>query len=154
MAHMTSHSSAALTAAVVGAGTGGKLSAAALHRSPHFALIAVADVNSQALQAAQARYPDIQTFLNPNAMLATLDANVVCVSTPPARHEAGVAAALNLPLHGLLVEKPLGHSYASGAAILEAVRLRQLPLAVPHGLLVRPTPRAALQRIQGAISAI
>ena len=150
MAQTTSHPAAALTAAVVGAGTGGKLSAAALDRSPHFALVAVADVDSQALQAAQARYPDIQTFLNPNAMLATLDADVVCISTPPALHEAGVAAALNLPLRGLLVEKPLGHSYASGAAILEAVRImRQLPLAVPHGLLARPTPRAALQRIQG-----
>ena len=46
-----------------------------------------------------------------------------------------------------MVEKPLGHSHVSGTAILDKVKERDLPIAVPHGLLVRPTPIQVMRHI-------
>jgi predicted dehydrogenase len=57
-------------------------------------------------------------------------------------------AALQLPLKGILVEKPLGHTAASGRRLLEAIKAKNLPLAVPHGLLVRKTPLEILGRLR------
>jgi predicted dehydrogenase len=75
---------------------------------------------------------------------------VVCVSTYPPTHEPVALDALeHLPLEGILVEKPLGHTAASGRRTLEAIRRAGLPMAVPHGLLVRATPLEILARVQG-----
>jgi predicted dehydrogenase len=73
---------------------------------------------------------------------------VVCVSTYPPSHESIALDALKLRLRGILVEKPLGHTAASGRRILEAVRAAGLPMAVPHGMLVNPTPRQIIDRVQ------
>ena len=45
--------------------------------------------------------------------------------------------ALKLPLKGILVEKPLGHTAESGRRILDAIKARKLPMAVPLGVLIR-----------------
>jgi predicted dehydrogenase len=45
---------------------------------------------------------------------------------------------LELPLRGILVEKPLADTYAHGAEVLAAIRNKMLPVAVPHGLLAAP----------------
>lgn len=144
-----------LTGAVVGAGMGGRLSLAALQRSPHFELVAVADIRAEALETARQMYPHLRTFQDPVAMFAACPVDVVCISAPPPTHEALAAAALALPLKGILVEKPLGHNWKSGTAVLKAIQSRRLPLAVPHGLLVQNTPRHVLQHLQaGAIGRI
>ena len=52
------------TAAVVGAGAGGKLSMRALMASPRFKLVAAADLSESALHEAGELYPDIQTYAN------------------------------------------------------------------------------------------
>ena len=129
-----------LTAAVVGAGMGGSLSLAALQASSCYNLKAVADIGTEALAKALRRYPDLQAFSNAEAMLEEIPTDIVCISTPPALHEIGVNLALNLPLKGILVEKPLGHDHVSGTTVLHSIRNRNLPIAVPHGLLVQPTP--------------
>ena len=56
--------------------------------------------------------------------------------------------ALRLPLKGILVEKPLGHTAASGRRILEAIKAKGLPMAVPHGLLAKRTPTEIIERVQ------
>lgn len=139
--------STVLTASVVGAGTGGKLSLAALNSSPHFRLVAVADPDEGALAYARQTYPGIQTFTDYLSLFANCAPDVVCVSTPPTTHEEVALTALALPLQGILVEKPLGHNAASGTRILQAIRQHILPVAVPHGLLVRPTPRRVMKHI-------
>ena len=128
-----------LTAAVVGAGMGGSLSLAGLQASSCYNLKAVADIGSEALAKVRQRFPDLQAFPTAEAMLQEVPTDIVCISTPPALHEVGVNLALNLPLKGILVEKPLGHDHASGTTILHSIQKRNLPIAVPHGLLVRPT---------------
>ena len=52
------------TAAVIGAGMGGKASMTALSASPRFHLAAVADFQAEARAAAQEQYPGIRTFPN------------------------------------------------------------------------------------------
>lgn len=136
-----------LTASVIGAGMGGTLSLAGLEASPLFDLKAVADTASDALVRAQQKFPHLQGFASPDTMLEEVPTDVVCISTPPSLHEIGTNLALGLSLKGILVEKPLGHSHASGAAILDSIKQRKLPVAVPHGLLVRPTPIQVLRHI-------
>ncbi len=136
-------------AAVVGAGSGGKLSMEALAASPRFELVAVADWSEAARAAAQALYPGIRTFTEHNEMFAACPTDVVCVSTWPPSHLDVTRDALALPLRGILVEKPLADTFADGRRVLELVRARNLPMAVPHGLLVADHVRAIMARVQG-----
>ena len=140
---------ALLTAAVVGAGMGGSLSLAGLQASSCYTLKAVADIGPVALAKALRRYPDLQAFPNAEAMMREVPTDIVCISTPPALHEIGVNLALDLSLRGILVEKPLGHDHASGKAILHSIQNRNLPIAVPHGLLVQPTSVQVKRHILG-----
>ena len=137
------------TAAVVGAGSGGKLSMEALAASPRFELVAVTDWSEEARQAAQALYPGIRAFADHREMFAACPTDVVCVSTWPPSHLAVTRDALQLPLQGILVEKPLADAYAGGRIVLELVRARGLPMAVPHGLLVADHIRQIFERVHG-----
>lgn len=137
-----------LTASVVGAGSGGRLSMAALRASGHFELVAVADLDHDVCAAVETAYPGVRTFTSHEAMFAASPTDVVCVSTYPPTHEAITLDALALHLKGILVEKPLGHTAASGRRTLEAVKRAGIPMAVPHGLLVNPTPMAIIERVR------
>jgi predicted dehydrogenase len=139
---------AKLTASVVGGGAGGQLSMTALRDSDRFELVAAADLKPEVCQALAARFPGIRTFTSHEEMFATCPTEVVCVSTYPPTHEPIARDALQLPLKGILVEKPLGHTAASGRRTLAAIQQRGLPMAVPHGLLVRETPLEILSRVR------
>lgn len=137
------------TAAVVGGGAGGNLSMAALAASERFELVALADINPAACQAAEERYPGLRTFADHRQMFASAPVDVVCVSTWPPSHLAVTQDALQLPLRGILVEKPLADTAAAGRQVLELVRARRLPIAVPHGLLVADHSRQVLDLVHG-----
>jgi predicted dehydrogenase len=137
-----------LTASVVGGGAGGKLSMTALRDSERFELVAVADLKPEVCEALAAQYPGIRTFTSHEEMFAACPTDVVCVSTYPPTHEPIALDALRLPLKGILVEKPLGHTAASGRRTLSAIRRAGLPMAVPHGLLVGATPLEILARVR------
>ena len=137
-----------LTASVVGGGSGGKLSLAALQASDRFDLIAAADLQPGVCEALTEQFPGIRTFASHTALFATCPTDVVCVSTYPPSHETVAMDALKLPLKGILVEKPLGHTAASGRRILNTIKSKNLPLAVPHGLLVSKTPLEIIARVQ------
>ena len=140
------------TASVVGAGSGGNLSMAALAGSYRFELAAVADISPDALQAARERYPGIRTYRSHQEMLRESPTDVVCVSTWPPSHLEVTRDALELPLKGILVEKPLADTAAQGRQVLELVRAKGLPVAVPHGLLVADHSRQVLDLVHaGAI---
>jgi predicted dehydrogenase len=139
---------AQFTASVVGGGAGGKLSMTALRNSERFELVAAADLKPEVCEALAAQFPGIRTFTSHQEMFTACPTDVVCVSTYAPSHEAVAMDALRLPLRGILVEKPLGHTVASGRRILEAVRRKQIPMAVPHGLLVRQTPLEVIARVQ------
>jgi len=137
-----------LTASVVGGGAGGRLSMDALAASPRFHLVAAADVSPDARKALTQRYPGLRIYPDHTSMFRESPTDVVCVSTWPPSHEEVALAALALHLKGILVEKPLGHTHASGRRILEAVKARGLPMAVPHGLLSVAAPLEIIRRVR------
>jgi len=143
-----------LTASVVGCGSGGSLSLEALSASDRFKLVAATDLRPDVSAAIAAKY-GIQTFTHHEEMFSRCPTDVVCVSTYAPTHEAVAMHALKLPLKGVLVEKPLADTVASGRRILAACKARKLNLAVPHGLLVGETPMEILSRVRsGEIGAL
>ena len=141
---------APFTATVVGGGTGGRLSLDALFASDRFNPRAAADLNPEVCAQLAARYPGIRTFTDHQTMFRECPSDIVCVSTFPPSHEPVTMDALQgIPdLRGMLVEKPLGHTVASGRRLLAAIKGRGIPCAVPHGLLVRQTPIEVMERTQ------
>lgn len=135
-------------ASVVGGGAGGRLSLNALRASDRYEPAAVADVSPAAREALARDYPELAVFDGHAAMLAQCPTDIVCVSTWAPSHRAVTEAALALPLTGILVEKPLADTTPDGAAILDAIRQKHLPLAVPHGLLVAAHAKEILQRVK------
>ncbi len=136
-------------ACVVGGGAGGRLSLNALRTSDRYEAMAVADISPVAREALARDFPGVAIFEGHEGMFAQCPADVICVSTWAPSHRAVAEAALRLPLTGILVEKPLAETAADGAAILAAIRAKNLPLAVPHGLLVAAHAKEILQRVRG-----
>jgi len=136
------------TASVVGAGAGGKLSMAGLATSPRFELVAAADVRADARQAAAEKFPGLRTFATHDEMFRSCPTDIVCVSTWPPSHLEITQAALELPLTGILVEKPLGDTTIAGRRIVELIKNRNLPVVVPHGLLVADHAAEIIRRVR------
>jgi len=137
-----------LTASVVGGGGGGQLSMKPLIQSDRFDFVAATDLRLETCKVLEQKFPGIRTFTDHREMFAQCPTDIVCVSTWPASHEEVTMDALKLPLKGILVEKPLGHTAASGRRILEAIRTRKIPMAVPHGLLGNDTPLEIITRVR------
>jgi predicted dehydrogenase len=136
------------TASVVGGGAGGRLSINALQASDRYQPLAVADISPAAREALARDYPGLAVFDSHEAMFRKCPTDIVCVSTWAPSHRQITEAALELPLKGILVEKPLAQTTADGAAILSAIRSRGLPMAVPHGLLVATHAREIVARVR------
>lgn len=137
-----------LTASVIGCGTGGRLSLDALSVSPLFRLVAAADVRADVHKSLEQDFPGLQTFGSHQEMLVRCPTDVVCVSTYAPSHESIVLDALAVPaLRGILVEKPLADTAVAGRRILNAIKTRNLPMVVPHGLRTRATPLEVVDRV-------
>lgn len=134
-------------ASVVGGGSGGKLSLAGLQASDRFELLAACDMRPEACEKLKELYPHIRTFTSHEQMFAQCPTDVVCVSTWPPSHRPITMDALKLPLKGILVEKPLGDTAKAGREILEAIKTRNLPMVVPHGMLVARATQEVLRRV-------
>ena len=138
-----------LTASVVGCGLGGRLSLEALASSPHFRLVAAADLRPEIPPSLENDFPGVRAFGSHEEMFAQCPTDVVCVSTYAPSHERIVLDALERPaLKGILVEKPLGDTAAAGQRIVDAIKARNLPMVVPHGLRTRATPLEVIARIR------
>ena len=109
-----------LTVSVVGGGTGGRLSLEAVAASEYFKPVALADLRPEVGAELARKYSEVQMFTDFHEMFQICPTDVVCVSTYPPSHEVVALEALKTPLKAILVEKPLGHSVASGRRILEA----------------------------------
>jgi len=144
-----------LTVSVVGGGAGGRLSLDAAARSEHFEPVALADLRPEVGAELHNKYPFLQTFTDFRAMFRVCPTDVVCVSTYPPSHEEVALEALKSPLKAILVEKPLGHCVSAARRILESVKRRNIPMATPHGLLVKRCPLEIIERTQnGEIGAL
>lgn len=143
------------SATIIGGGSAGHLSLKAMLASDRFEPLAVADINTDARQAIAAEYPGIRTFASHEEMFRECPADIVVVATFPPSHLPLTLAALEQPLQGIVVEKPLGDTADAGRQLLRAVKDAGLPIAVPHGLLVSPHAAEIIQRVHnGEIGAL
>jgi predicted dehydrogenase len=137
-----------LTVSVVGGGAGGRLSLEAIAASDFYEPVALADLRPEVGAELHRKYPELRTFTDFREMFQICPTDVVCVSTYPPSHEVVTLEALKMSLKAILVEKPLGHNVASGRRILEAVKQRNIPMATPHGLMVKRCPLEIIERTQ------
>jgi predicted dehydrogenase len=137
-----------LTVSVVGGGSGGRLSLEAAANSEWYELVALADLRPEVGKELGLKFPGLQFFSDYREMFRVCPTDVVCVSTYPPSHEEVALEALNRPLKAILVEKPLGHRVASGRHILESVKQRNIPMATPHGLMVKRCSLEIIARVQ------
>jgi predicted dehydrogenase len=135
--------------AVIGAGSGGMLSIKGATTSPRYVLVAVADMQAEARAAVEVDFPGVQTFVDHQSLLAACAVDVVCVSTWPPSHLQITQDALSHGLKGIVVEKPLADTYANGAGVMAAIRRANIPMVVPHGLLVADHSTAVLDLVAG-----
>ena len=141
-----------LTASVVGGGAGGGLSLAALQAPDRFDLKAACDLKPDVCETLREKYTGIQTYTSHREMFDDCPTDVVCVSTYATSHLPIALDALALPLKGILVEKPLGNTWDVGNEVLESVRSKGIPMAVPHGLLAMDHSLQIIDLVQrGAI---
>jgi len=136
------------TASIIGAGAGGQLSLTALAASKRFEPVAVTDLSDGARSNTESDYPHVRTFASHEQMFEQCPSDVVVVATYPPSHLPLTLAALNLPLKGIVVEKPLGDTAEAGRGVLAAIKARSLPVAVPHGLLVLPHATQMISRVR------
>jgi predicted dehydrogenase len=120
-----------------------------LAASAHYELAAVADVKEAARDEVATAYPGVRTFASHDEMFRECPTDVVCVSTWAPSHLEVTQAALELDLKGILVEKPLADNLQDGERIVAAVRQKNLPMAVPHGLLFADHSREILGLVHG-----
>ena len=140
-------------ASVVGGGSGGNLSMRALVASDRYELVAAADISEAARRTLAKSYPSICLYDSHETMFANLPTDVVCVATWPPSHQQVVVDALGSGVKGLLCEKPIGDTWATGEATLGAIRAANLPVVVPHGLLRLRHGEEILQRVHRETSA-
>lgn len=134
-------------ASVIGCGYGGRLSIEGLLVSDRYEIVAVSDLNPKAIDEVKKECPAIQTFADHKQMFEKRPTDIVCVSTWAPSHKEITLDALQLPLTGILVEKPLGDTAKAGKEILDAVKQKGIPMAVPHGLLVNNHAQEILEKI-------
>jgi len=142
------HAMKKLTASVVGCGRGGQLSLQALAKSEFYAPIAAADLRSEIGDELRKNFPDLRIFADFREMFATCPTDVICVSTYPPTHEEIVVEALKLPLEAILVEKPIADTFGSGRRILDFIKQRRIPMAIPHGLMVKRCSLEIVERVR------
>lgn len=135
--------------AVVGTGSGGRLSMKAAQASERFELVAAADFDPAARERAAADFPGVESFTDHASLLRACHADVVCVSSWAPSHAEVARAALATDLKGIVVEKPLAGRYREAVELLNEIETAGIPLAVPHGLLVSPHVKQILDVVQG-----
>ncbi len=142
-------------AAVVGCGRGGKLSLDGLRDSDHFEIVAASDVSLPARQETARQFSELQVFADYRDMLAECPADVVCIASPAPTHAPIARTVLQHDVRGVLLEKPLACTAADAEHLLQEFKDRQVPVEVPHGMLVLPAPIAIKRRIRrGDIGAV
>jgi dTDP-4-amino-4,6-dideoxygalactose transaminase/predicted dehydrogenase len=101
------------------------------------ALIAVADTHAERLEAFASAFGVGRRYADVESLIGDPQIDLVVVATPPSSHESVVVSALDRGKH-VLCEKPLAHSLASAARILEAEARNPGRLSVSHQLRYEP----------------
>ncbi len=138
-----------LTAAVIGCGFGGRLSLDALQESVHYQTVAASDPSAIARGKTADRFPGLELYDDHRELLSRHSVDVVCIATPAPTHEPFARDVMSRGLRGLLLEKPISCSVEHAEQLLADFVSAQLPVVVPHGMLVLPAPTEITRRVRG-----
>ncbi len=119
-----------LRVGLIGLGSMGRNHLRILGTIPGARLVAVADPDISALDAATAG-TDAQAFAEPMALLAEADLDAVVIASPTTTHVTLALAAIERGV-AALVEKPLAATPDEAGALADAARLAGVPLQVGH----------------------
>lgn len=136
---------APLRAAVIGCGPIAYEHLPFLADNAHAQLVAVCDRSAALAGAAAERFGAERSFVDAEAMLADVGADVVHVLTPPDTHDAIVRQALAAGAH-VICEKPMTGTERETAALLDAADAAGRALQESRNLLFND-PVIALQRL-------
>jgi UDP-N-acetylglucosamine 3-dehydrogenase len=100
-----------LKAAVIAAGSQGRVHAAGYRADPRTTLVAVADVSREAAEALSADLDIPQVFTDYEELLSVAKPDILSICTPPASHLAIVRAAVAAGVRAIHCEKPIALSY-------------------------------------------
>ena len=125
---------------MIGCGGIGRWHATNLRQLPDVALVAVADPDQGAREAA-ARAFGVPALASADALLAREDVELVSICTPPAAHAALIEAAAAAGKH-VLVEKPIATTLADADRALAACRTHHVQLGVVHQQRAHSSARA------------
>ncbi|HEX3790403.1 MAG TPA: Gfo/Idh/MocA family oxidoreductase [Pseudonocardiaceae bacterium] len=107
-----------LSAAVVGAGSQGRVHALGYRSTPGVSLVGLADVDETAVGDLAAELDVAGVHRDYREMLAASRPDVVSVCTPPGLHREVVAAAVAAGVRAVHCEKPVALSYGDAAAMV------------------------------------
>jgi UDP-N-acetylglucosamine 3-dehydrogenase len=115
---------------LIGLGTMGRNHLRVISDHPDTVLAAVADVSSDALEAA-VQQTGARGFIDPLELIAAADIDGLVVASPTTSHRAQAIAAIERGLP-VLVEKPLAATVDDALAVVSAARQRNVRVQVGH----------------------
>ncbi|MEO5961645.1 MAG: Gfo/Idh/MocA family oxidoreductase [Opitutaceae bacterium] len=110
-------------------------------------LVAVADLNQDRLNWAQARYPTIKATTAIADLIENPEIDAVAIATPVFTHFELAMRCLRAGKH-VLVEKPLCHRSDLARQLIDEAALRNLTLMVDHTFIYTPAVRKIRQLIE------
>ena len=117
-----------------GLGSASRRILASVEKTPGVQLAAVADVRSEALDAAAQKYPGVKTFDSVDALAACPDVDAVWLATPNQFH---AVHAVTVAGHGkhVIGEKPMAITVAECDEIVDAARENHVKYVQGHSKL-------------------
>jgi len=123
-----------LNVAVLGYGYWGPNLVRNLRKTPSCNVIAIADLDSNRLEAAKAAHGDIDLVQDPTSVLERHDVAAVVIATPPSTHFELAKLALENGKH-VLVEKPLAQNRSEAEELATLADTVGCTLMVDHTFL-------------------
>lgn len=131
--------------AVIGVGSMGVNHARVYHELPEAELVAVSDINREALETVSTKL-GVPGYDDYGEMLAVEKPEAVSVVVPTTWHERVASKVLQSGAH-VLVEKPITATYEEGRRLIECAEVNQRQLMVGHIVRFNPALRALKQKL-------
>jgi len=129
---------------IVGAKFAGRLHAEAYNRCPNVKVVAVADIDEDALSSFQEDFKIETTYSNYHEMLARDDIQLVSVCVPNFLHKEVTLAAAEQGKH-IVCEKPLATSVDDAEAMVQAASKHQVELMYAEDWIFAPALARAVE---------
>lgn len=137
--------------ALIGGGFVSDIHAEAFQESPEAQVVAVCNVNKDALEPFARKWKIPNTFSDYRKVLDRKDVDMVVLGIPNDLHQEVAVAAAEAGKH-IVVEKPLAHTLEAGQAMVKAAKKHKVKLMYAETLCFSPKYARARKLVQeGAV---